>query len=252
MTGNIIRRRDGTRSQLRNVACFTGFPVVRSAPLKPKSGLNEPPASLKPNSGLSATHPPAQDAGRVGQPRERLRKVWESLPLKPESGLNGTPALTQAKLGLVGHPPSRTRRGKDGATTVETSEGLGKPPTQARVGLEWDTRPHSSQTRACRPPTLPHKTREGWGNHGRDFGRFGKALASAQREDSVGPSNPLKPKSGLNGPPLAVFQTHAQTVRTEIRRCGMCRLYLRSHPRCRASEFPGPRPIRRSHLCVEA
>src|SRR3954452_2765182 len=204
MTGNIIRRIDRTRSQLRNVACVTGFPVVRSA------------------------------------------------PLKPESGLNGTPALTQAKLGLVGHPPSRTRRGKGGATTVETSEGLGKPPTQARVGLEWDTRPHSSQTRACRPPTLPHKTREGWGNHGRDFGRFGKALASAQREDSVGPSNPLKPKSGLNGPPLAVFQTHAQTVRTEIRRCGMCRLYLRSHPRCRASEFPGPRPIRRSHLCVEA
>src|SRR3954467_7032694 len=115
MTGNIIRRIDRTRSQLRNVACVTGFPVVLSAPLKPKAGLNGPPASLKPNSGLSATHPPAQDAGRVGQPRERLRKVWESLPVKPESGLNGTPALTQAKLGIVGHPPSRTRRGKGGA-----------------------------------------------------------------------------------------------------------------------------------------
>src|SRR3954452_5309094 len=47
MTGNIIRRIDRTRSQLRNVACVTGFPVVRSAPLKPKSGLNGTPAQIE-------------------------------------------------------------------------------------------------------------------------------------------------------------------------------------------------------------
>jgi hypothetical protein len=66
-------------------------------------------------------------------------------------------------------PPSRTERGKDGAP------GWRDPSASLRVGF----RRYGRFSAAC-DPTLPHRTREGWGTR----------ESRAQLSDRVGHSSP--------------------------------------------------------------